>query len=71
MSDWALGATNPYKVIHRATCRYAKRPYNHFAGKTEVQVADELKTTGAARWHKAHSCCPLLSVELAGPDGAA
>lgn len=62
---WSLGATNPHKVIHRPTCRYAKRPYNYFRDMTEDQVGDHLVLTGAWRWHKAHAdCCPDLAARL-------
>lgn len=63
LPDWCLGAVSPRKVIHRARCRHAERPYLWAREyPTAPDLAFQLVYQGAADWHHA---CKLCAADLA------
>lgn len=57
--SWWLGNTTGNKRVHRAECRYARKPYK-FADQfqTVESFVDALYATGAHEWHRfCNYCC--------------
>lgn len=56
-ATWAVTSKSGKKRIHRGDCRYAKSVYNWAGDRTERELFDALRSSGAIAWHDAGQCC--------------
>lgn len=72
MSDeipWSIGSLKPFRVIHRSTCRYGRRPWVWGGDRTEDQLVTDILMNGPLSiWANAGCkyCCPRLKAALRG-----